>query len=96
MSGIRMLESEWSNKGESDYETDGMVIAIRGDVVDVRFRTEPSGINEMLKVGSNGALRVEVNSLLNSQTVRAIALAPTTGLELGAVVRGMRVVTALN
>jgi len=83
-----MLESEWSNKGESDYETDGTVVAIRGDVIDVQFKTEPPGINEMLKVGSNGALRVEVNSLLNSQTVRAIALGPTTGLELGAVVRG--------
>jgi len=73
-----------SYQSEGDFEADGIIVAIRGDVVDARFRTETPRINEMLEVGSSGALRIEVDSLLDPQTVRAIALGPTGGLPLGA------------
>ncbi len=69
-------------------ETDGVVVAIRGDVVDVQFKAEPPHINEMLCIGAEVEIRAEVDSLIDSQTVRAVALQPTVGLHLGAVARG--------
>ncbi len=69
-------------------ETDGVVVAIRGDVVDVQFKTEPPQINEMLRIGTDAEICAEVDSLIDSQTVRAVALQPTVGLRLGAAARG--------
>ncbi len=76
-----------SYESENEFDSNGTVVAIHGDVLDIRFQTEPPEINEMLEVGSNDALRVEVASLLDGKTVRAIALGQTSGLTLGAPAR---------
>lgn len=83
----KVLKSAMSYQPEAEPEADGMIVAIHGDVVDARFTAEPPQINEMLEVGSRNALRIEVAFLLDSQSVRAIALGPTAGLALGTPVR---------
>ncbi len=62
----------------------GRVVAIRGGVVDVRFDTLVPRINDLLYVGD---LPLEVASLESADTVRCIALSPTQGLALDAVVQ---------
>ncbi|HRQ35612.1 MAG TPA: F0F1 ATP synthase subunit beta [Chiayiivirga sp.] len=64
----------------SSQRATGTVTRIRGDVVDVRFPGAVPRIQDMLHAG---ALRLEVASLLNQDTVRCIALAPVRGLGLG-------------
>lgn len=65
----------------------GSVVSIRGSVIDIRF---PSGkvpaIQNLLRTGENGNIRIEVMTQLNSEVVRGISLRPTQGLARGAVV----------
>ncbi|MCP4386479.1 MAG: F0F1 ATP synthase subunit beta [Hyphomicrobiales bacterium] len=82
-----MLERKVADEPEGTLRADGAVIAIRGDIVDARFTTEPPRMREMLEVDQRGVLRTEVASLLDARTVRAIALGPTDGLALGTPVR---------
>ena len=68
----------------------GRVVALRGPVLDIHFDggTLPL-IEEALLVewDQPGALTAEVQSHLDSTTVRAVALQPTAGLRRGAAVR---------
>ncbi|MCK9515804.1 MAG: F0F1 ATP synthase subunit beta [Ottowia sp.] len=59
----------------------GVVIRIRGDVVDVRFAGTVPRIQEALRVEG---IPLEVAALVDRDTVRCIALAPLRGLGLGA------------
>jgi len=65
----------------------GAVTSIRGSVIDVRF---PSGgvpaINNLLRTGDQGNIRIEVMTQLNDEVVRGISLTPTQGLARGATV----------
>lgn len=66
----------------------GRVIAVRGAVVDIAFSgAELPPINDALRIESadRPALIVEVQAHLDDHTLRAIALAATTGLRRGAV-----------
>ncbi len=63
----------------------GIIISVRGSVVDVLFKEHLPAIHTLLFV-LNGEVVIEVLSQLNAQRVRAIALTPTQGLA-----RGMRV-----
>lgn len=63
----------------------GVITSVRGSVVDVRFESAPQ-IYTILKTGSQGNATLEVQSQLDAQLVRTIALTPTQGLK-----RGMRV-----
>ncbi len=67
-------------------QADGIVVSIRGDIVDARF-DDPPGIDEIVEVEAAGGLQIEVALLLDANTVRAIALGPTDGLALGAPVK---------
>jgi F-type H+-transporting ATPase subunit beta len=69
---------------------DGVVVAVRGPVLDVAFATPPlPQIEEALRVewDQPRPLVAEVQSHLNSSTIRAIALHGTGGLYRGAPVR---------
>ena len=62
----------------------GTVLSVRGSVVDARF---PGGLPEFrseLRAGSEGRIVVEVVSHLDPETVRGVALTPTSGLARGA------------
>jgi len=62
----------------------GTIVAIRGDIVEVYFEGHPPMINEVLQVPSGKGLRLEVASLIDNRTIRAVALGPTAGVSLGA------------
>ena len=64
--------------------TNGYIVAINGDVVEAFFEDSPPLINELLRTGMNGALQIEVASLVDASIVRAVALGTTSGLTLGA------------
>jgi F-type H+-transporting ATPase subunit beta len=61
----------------------GTVVSVRGSVVDARFAERLPPINNLLTVGEDGEIVIEVLTHLNSQVVRGIALTPTRGLALG-------------
>ena len=68
----------------------GTVVAVRGAVLDIRFADPPlPPIDTALEVGPGEALHLtaEVQSHLDSRTVRAIALEPAEGIRRGATVR---------
>ncbi len=61
----------------------GQIIAVRGNVVDVRFRPPLPPRNQQLRTGQNDCVVLEVQSHLDTETVRCIALNPTRRLGRG-------------
>ena len=79
-----MQEASDKHSLKEERPADGFIVAIRGDVVEARFDGSPPRINELLRVGADGGLRIEVASLIDDTTVQAIALGAVSGLSLGA------------
>ncbi len=71
--------------GPSVAANRGVVVAVRGSVVDMRFTDRLPPINALLHAHA-GAISIEVLAQLDAQRVRGIALTPTQGLARGAVV----------
>jgi len=70
--------------------TDGRIVSIHGDVVDVEFDEDLPYINEALEIlWDGGRIVLEVHQHLDSSTVRAIAMGFTEGLKRGVPVRRM-------
>ena len=65
----------------------GVVAAVRGSVVDVRFGAQLPPIRTLLRAGAHDEVAVEVLSQLDAQSVRCIALTSTQGLARGMAVR---------
>ncbi|MDO9584587.1 MAG: F0F1 ATP synthase subunit beta [Desulfomicrobium sp.] len=63
----------------------GLVAAVRGSVVDVRFAARLPAIRNILRAGKDGSMVIEVMSHLDEEHVRGIALTPTQGLARGMV-----------
>jgi F-type H+-transporting ATPase subunit beta len=61
-----------------------MVIAVQGNVVDVRFEVGLPALRQKLVTREPGAVVMEVANHLDARTVRCIALTPTRGLARGA------------
>ncbi len=64
----------------------GVVTAVRGSVVDVRFDDKLPAIRTLLHVAPNGgeaAISIEVLTQIDARHVRGIALTPTQGLARG-------------
>jgi F-type H+-transporting ATPase subunit beta len=61
----------------------GVVIAIRGSVVDARFEQGLPPIQSVLRAGAQGEVIIEVMTQLDAQRVRGIALTATQGLARG-------------
>jgi len=64
----------------------GMVVSVRGSVVDVRFTESLPEINSVLLAGDDDRILIEVMVHLDSETARGIALTPTSGLARGSLV----------
>jgi F-type H+-transporting ATPase subunit beta len=64
----------------------GIVVAIRGSVVDMKFEGDLPPVFTLLKTGDQGRIVIEVLAQSDARHVRGIALTPTQGLA-----RGMRV-----
>jgi F-type H+/Na+-transporting ATPase subunit beta len=65
----------------------GVIVSVRGSVIDIRFPSLLPPIHSLLHTGIDDVVSIEVLSQLDAQRVRGIALTPTQGLT-----RGMRVV----
>ncbi|MFA5504289.1 MAG: F0F1 ATP synthase subunit beta [Vulcanimicrobiota bacterium] len=63
--------------------TSGVVVAVRGSVVDVRFAEDLPAIHTLLRTGYQQEIAIEVLAQLNTEVVRGIALNPTQGLARG-------------
>jgi F-type H+-transporting ATPase subunit beta len=64
----------------------GIVMSIRGSVVDVQFANKLPAIYTVLRAGDEEAMVMEVLAQIDEHRVLAIALTPTQGLA-----RGMKV-----
>jgi F-type H+/Na+-transporting ATPase subunit beta len=65
----------------------GVIVSVRGSVVDIHFQTLLPSIHSLLRTGQDGEVAIEVLAQLDALRVRGIALTPTQGLA-----RGMSVV----
>ena len=72
---------------ESDYR--GVVEAVRGSVIDVRFDGGVPPVYTALRTGRDNAVVVEVVTHLDRTRARAIAITPTQNLARGAAVESM-------
>jgi F-type H+-transporting ATPase subunit beta len=61
----------------------GVVVSIRGSVVDARFEGDLPAIYSVLRTGAEQHIVIEVLSHLDAHHVRGIALTPTQGLARG-------------
>jgi F-type H+-transporting ATPase subunit beta len=61
----------------------GLVVSVRGSVVDVRFDHALPPIFSVLRAGAEGRIVIEVMTQLDAHRVRGIALTPTQGLARG-------------
>ncbi|MFY9628532.1 MAG: F0F1 ATP synthase subunit beta [Methylocystis sp.] len=73
-----MLEQKASNA-----QPPGVVAAVRGSVVDVRFDENLPSIYSILLAGEKARIVIEVLTQLDARHVRGIALTPTQGLARG-------------
>lgn len=64
----------------------GMVVSVRGSVVDVRFDAGLPPIYSLLRTGCNAEILLEVLVQRDARLVRCIALTPTQGLARGMLV----------
>ncbi|MCQ9379890.1 F0F1 ATP synthase subunit beta [Methyloversatilis sp. XJ19-49] len=65
----------------------GVIAAVRGSVVDMRFDGPLPAIHSLLRAGDGGRVAIEVLAQRDAQHVRGIALTPTQGLARGMSVR---------
>jgi len=72
-----------SGVNEESSANTGTIVAIRGSVIDARFSAHIPEINNQLRTGKDGKIRVEVLTHLNQDTIRGLALNPTQGLARG-------------
>jgi F-type H+-transporting ATPase subunit beta len=61
----------------------GVVVAVRGSVVDIRFEAGLPAIHALLRAGDGGRVAIEVLAQRDARHVRGIALTPTQGLARG-------------
>jgi F-type H+-transporting ATPase subunit beta len=64
----------------------GVVVSVRGSVVDVQFDDRLPSIYSVLRAGAQKQIVIEVLAQLDASRVRGIALTPTQGLARGMVV----------
>ncbi|MFH1813215.1 MAG: F0F1 ATP synthase subunit beta [Pseudomonadota bacterium] len=61
----------------------GVIVAVRGSVVDMQFDGALPAIHSLLRAGDSGQVAIEVLSQRDARHVRGIALTPTQGLARG-------------
>ena len=71
-----------SKERSADMANSGVVVSVRGSVVDARFDRELPPIRSLLRA-QEGRIAIEVVGQLDAERVRGIALTPTQGLARG-------------
>ena len=64
-------------------ENHGIVLSVRGSVIDVRFDRNLPAINNLLRAGEQAQVLIEVWAQLDAHRVRGIAMTPAQGLARG-------------
>jgi F-type H+-transporting ATPase subunit beta len=72
-----------SVSGERVPANPGVIVSVRGSVVDTRFDKHLPPIHSVLRTGAEGRVVIEVLAQLDARRVRGIALTPTQGLARG-------------
>ncbi len=75
-----------ANQEKMGRENIGTILSVRGSVVDARFSKNLPSIRNVLRAGDNGRILIEVNTQLDAETVRGVALTPTQGLARGSAI----------
>jgi F-type H+-transporting ATPase subunit beta len=75
---LNMLRQKTVNRQFS-----GVVVSVRGSVVDIQFDEHLPAIHSVLRAGDEGQIIIEVLAQLDARCVRGIALTPTQGLARG-------------
>jgi F-type H+/Na+-transporting ATPase subunit beta len=78
-------------EAEQEPRRTGRTVAVRGNVIDVRFASGLPAVSRRLETGHDGSTVLEVVSHVDARTVRTIALTPTRGLARGEAVTDTRV-----
>ncbi len=68
---------------DADTPNLGVIVSVRGSVVDVRFQQHLPPIYSVLRAGEKNQIVIEVLAHLDAHRVRGIALTPTQGLARG-------------
>ena len=71
-----------TDAGMVSHSNQGLVVSVRGSVVDIQFDTHLPDIYSLLHA-QNGKISIEVLTQLDAHHVRGIALTPTQGLARG-------------
>ena len=72
-----------AERAESGSANHGLVVAVRGSVVDIRFDAQLPPIYSVLRAGAQKQIVIEVLAQQDARHVRGIALTPTQGLARG-------------
>jgi len=68
---------------KTNISNSGVVVSVRGSVVDIRFEQHLPPIYAVLRAGDGGRIVIEVLAHRDGRHVRGIALTPTQGLARG-------------
>ena len=79
----RHAPRERHGKDNGEGRRQGRIVAVLGNVVDVHFPAPLPERYRALRTGSEGRVVLEVESHIDGETVRTIALTPTRGLARG-------------
>lgn len=80
------LDHQSTQDSELGSACRGVIVAVRGSVVDVRFEHRLPAIHTVLRAGAAGEIIIEVQLHRDTRHVRGIALTPTQGLARGMLV----------
>src|SRR5277367_35903 len=79
-------DRETMTAAENSPANSGVVVSVRGSVVDIRFDEHLPPIYSVLRAGEGGKIVIEVLAQRDVHHVRGIALTPTQGLGRGMLV----------
>ncbi len=84
-----IFESKFMEEEESKHDLPnlGVVVSVRGSVVDIKFNKNLPPIYSILHVGAENKICIEVLAQIDAEHVRGIALTATQGLARGMTVK---------
>jgi F-type H+/Na+-transporting ATPase subunit beta len=80
------MDANQARPNDKSLMNTGVVVSVRGSVVDIRFENYLPPIYSLLRAGTEDQISIEVLSQLDAHKVRGIALTATQGLVRGAMV----------
>jgi len=82
----RNFKRDANGKRTPSEKLNGIIVRVRGSVIDARFAHGVPDLHNELRAGDDGEVVIEVVNHLDAHTIRGIALTPTEGLARGSLV----------